>query len=378
MQQVSWGQALAWRLMRQYISEPSTELIATASRLLGLHAQVASTTELIAAIRTPSYVMGNIGAALWEHRTLVRTWGMRGTLHLFPADELPLFISAFAQRQWPRLSPSQQKAVGISSDDLRRMTAAIGEILPGVVLTRDELATEIERVVQAPGLAAAVRSGWGQIFKPAAAGGLLCSGPNRGHNVTFTHPRTWLPGAPWDAVPDQDTAMSMVIARFLDSYGPAIHSDFGRWWGTDPSSARRLFQRHADVMVEVDLEGTKAWLTPAGLESMSKVSADAVSGTYLLPGFDPYVIAPISHRVETIPDGYLDRVSRTAGWISPVVLIDGVVRGIWNHQVTNGRLIVTIEPFSSFDTAGARMVTEAARRYENVLDAELEIRWTSG
>jgi hypothetical protein len=89
------------------------------------------------------------------------------------------------QRQWPRFTPAWEKYHGVKPDDLRRITAVVGEVLPGRVLTRDELAKEI---------AAA-------LHKPA-------------------------------------------LDRFLDTYGPATHEDFGRWWGTDAASARRIFAGH--------------------------------------------------------------------------------------------------------------------------------------
>jgi len=151
------------------------------------------------------------------------------------------------------------------------------------------------------------------MLKPAAAGGLLCFGPDRERNVTFTDPHSWLPDIRWDEL-DPDAALREIVSRFLDTYGPATHEDFGRWWGTDAASARKIFAAHTDAMISVEIDGRKAWL-PAGDASAN--GGDA-SGVLLLPGFDPYVVAPISARAYTIPDGFVDRVSRTAGWLSPV------------------------------------------------------------
>ncbi|WP_169738924.1 winged helix DNA-binding domain-containing protein [Jiangella gansuensis] len=377
VEKVSWGQALAWRLRRQYVAEASPGLLATASRLVGLHAQVASTAELIAAVRTPSYALGDTAAALWTDRTLVRTWGMRGTLHLFPAEELPLLVAAFAQRQFPKLTPAWERYHGITGADLRRVTDVIGEVLPGRVLTREELSAEVLRVVRKPAVEKAMRSGWGQIFKPAAAGGLLCSGPDRDRNVTFTDPRGWLPDAPWDSQPDEHTAMAAVIGRFLDTYGPATHTDFSRWWGIDPAAARRLFADHADVIVEVDLDGIASWLTPAGLDAMLQTDPQDAGGVWLLPGFDPYVIAPVGNRVHTVPEGYLDRVSRAAGWISPVLVVDGVVRGVWGHELKNSTLTVTVEPFEKVSAATKAAVTSAAARYGELFGADVQVSWAT-
>jgi hypothetical protein len=140
---VTPAQAMQWRLRQQLLVESAYDMVAIASRLCGVHAQVASASTMIVGVRTSSFSGRDLDHALWKKRTLVKTWGMRGTLHLFPSAELPLWVAAFKQRQWPRFTPAWEKYYGVKPDDLRRITAAVGDVLPGLVLTRDELATEI-------------------------------------------------------------------------------------------------------------------------------------------------------------------------------------------------------------------------------------------
>ena len=97
-----------------------------------------------------SFTTPDLDDALWQQRTLVKTWGSRDDLHLFPAAELPLWVAAFKQRQWPRFTPAWEKYYGVKPDDLRQITAAVGEVLPGRLLTRDELATEIAAALCKP------------------------------------------------------------------------------------------------------------------------------------------------------------------------------------------------------------------------------------
>jgi Winged helix DNA-binding domain len=307
---VTPAQALQWRLRQQHLIEPAPDLVATASRLCGIHAQVTSASTMIVGVRTASFAGSDRDDALWQKRTLVKTWGMRGTLHLFPAAELPLWVAAFKRRQWPRFTPGWEKYHGVKADDRRRITAAIGEVLPGRVFTRDELATELAAVLRKPALAEKIRSGWGVMLKPAAAGGLLCFGPDRDRNVTFTDPHNHVPDVQWDEI-DPNDALREIVIRFLDTYGPATHEDFGRWWGTDAASARRVFSACSDSMAAISLAGTKAWLTPGGAGKIRRLRGP--KGVVLLPVFDPYTIAPISARAFTIPAGFVDRVSRTAG-----------------------------------------------------------------
>src|SRR5207249_6864597 len=96
--------------------------------------------------------------ALRKHRSLVKTWCMRGTLHLISASDLPVYVAArkttsVVKRDW--LTPE------IDVEERKRIVLAIGEALDGQILTRERLA---EEVVKRLGMSASVRkhmlSGW--------------------------------------------------------------------------------------------------------------------------------------------------------------------------------------------------------------------------
>jgi hypothetical protein len=155
-----------------------------------------------------------------------------------------------------------------------------------------------------------------------------------------------------------------VLARFFDAYGPATLQDLARWLGVQPKPARVLLARHRDALVEVDVAGQKAWMTPAGAAAAAE--SGPADGVWLLPGFDPYVLAPISHRAEIIPAGKVDAVSRAAGWISPVLLVDGRIAGTWEPSTAAGVTTVTVTPFAKLP----RRVVTAARAHLEARYAE--------
>jgi hypothetical protein len=165
--------------------------------------------------------------------------------------------------------------------------------------------------------------------------------------TTFTSPERWLAGGPGDASvdPDPDEAVATVLTRFLDANGPATREDIARWLGVSSKAARLLLGAHADDLVEVDIQGATAWMTPRG--AAAAAAAGVPDGVLLLPGFDPWVLAPISHRAHTIPDGHVDDVSRAAGWISPVLVVDGRVAGTWGPATQDGVTTVTVTPFAA-------------------------------
>ena len=95
MSGLGWEQVRAWRVARHGLGEraPASELLAVASRLCGVHAQLMGSAELTLWARLEALDPGAVAAALWEDRTLVKTWAMRGTLHLLPAGELGLWLA---------------------------------------------------------------------------------------------------------------------------------------------------------------------------------------------------------------------------------------------------------------------------------------------
>jgi hypothetical protein len=95
----------------------------------------------------------------------------------------------------------------------------------------------------------------------------------------------------------------------------------------------------------------------------------------LLPGFDPYVIGSTGHAELLMPGPYRGRVHRPQGWVSPVLLVDGRIDGVWRYQQKGKRLLVTIEPFVEQPTWAQRGAEEEAERLAAFLGGVVEVRW---
>lgn len=66
----------------------------------------------------------------------------------------------------------------------------------------------------------------------------------------------------------------------------------------------------------------------------------------LLPGFDPWVVGSSCRVPAMLDPAHRRRVRRLQGWISPVLLVNGRMAGVWKHQRKGNRLLVEIEPFT--------------------------------
>jgi hypothetical protein len=103
---LSWVQVLAWRMSRQLLEPGGAATVPEVARALcGIQVQVGSGAELAVAVRQRTPRPGEVDGALWKDRSLVKTWAMRGTLHLLPADVAGSYVATLG-----RLRPWEAKA----------------------------------------------------------------------------------------------------------------------------------------------------------------------------------------------------------------------------------------------------------------------------
>lgn len=351
--ELSWPQVHAFRMARHHLTRraPKTDLDRVVGDIGGVQAQVMSAAELQVAVRADCSV-ADVRAALWQDKKLVKTWLMRGTLHLLPAEDLPLFTASM-HSHWVRTRDAWLKYVQMNESQFMELIGAIGEALDGQALTREELIARVGKG-RSERVQAVLKSGWGGILKPVARSGLLCFGPSRGQSVTFVRPRQWL--GSWREV-DPDAALVEVARRYLRAYGPATKKDFARWFGTWSGVGNAAWAGLAGELVTVSIEGLRADLLAADLDHISTEAREP--SVRLLPNFDPYLMGH-ANRDHLFGSEHRSRVSRTAGWISAVVLVDGRVVATWTQAVARGTLTVTVDPFRKLTRATLKGVRDSA------------------
>ncbi|MEU5882100.1 winged helix DNA-binding domain-containing protein [Spirillospora sp. NPDC047279] len=355
MRSVTWGQVLAWRMRRQLLEAPEAlDAVEITRRLAGVQAQVASSAELAVALRHPAPAFGAVPAALWDERTLVKTWAMRGTLHLLPADEAGAYLALCATiRSWEK--PSWAKAFGADPVDLETIAAAAADALAGgAALTREELGAAIVEATGSTHLAELLGSGWGTLLKPLAWWGVLCYGPSQGTRVTFASPERAIPG--WKGLPAVEDAARTAVRAFLSAHGPATPDGFDNWLMRKASRKRdvRAWFEAAGELATVDVEGSEMYVLPEHLDEL--LGTGPTRSVRLLGGFDQYVLGAGTGSTYLVPAEHRSKVSRTAGWISPVVLYEGRVAGVWEPGSGGG---LTVTPWE--DIPATPLEAEIAR-----------------
>ncbi|MEH1016694.1 winged helix DNA-binding domain-containing protein [Micromonospora sp. CPCC 206060] len=370
---------LAWRLRRHLLHRPTgtgvdadPDGVSVVARLCGVQAQVASAAAQAVAARQAHPAPGTVTAALADRR-LLRTWAMRGTLHLLTTADAPAYLSLLAAaRTWEK---GAWQRTFVTVRQLDAIAEATYAALDGRILTREELAAEIVERTGDAGLADPLASGWGAVLKPLAWQGLLINGPTRtterdggptrttdpvngptrtvepasgrgrAGRVTFTRPDTYLPD--WSGLPDPAVAATTVVPAYLGAYGPATPETFDAWLcrgATRKATLRSWFAELVSTgeLVTVAVDGEPAYARAADVDDIA--TAVPVDGVRLLPAFDQWILGPGTKDTMIIPAGRRSSVSLAAGWIAPTVVHQGRVVGTWTPR--DGVPEVTLWPES--------------------------------
>ena len=376
MTSLTWAQVQTWRLSQQYLlnrAEPQA-LIEVVRRISGVQAQLMSAAEWSLGARIESLKPGEVQNALWHERMLIKTWAMRGTLHLLAAGDLPLLVAA-RQAVTIHRPPSYYTYHGVTPQGVQAILETVPQVLGANPLTREQLAQGIAERAGMPELREVLTSGWGALLKPSAFRGDICFGPNQGQNVTFVHPSQWVSASDGQAaINDPQAALQEIARRYLNAYGPATSEDFARWWGVQPAPAKRVFRSLGDELAAVEVEGWKAWALAASLEQMTGLAA--TSTVRLLPQFDAFILGIVRDCEPILTQEYKSQVYRPQGWISAVVLIDGQIAGTWETKLQSSRAEVKVDLFTPHPGQIDQSIRSEAERFGRFLDVEVDLVYT--
>jgi Winged helix DNA-binding domain len=331
----------------------------------GLQAQILSAAFVQAWARNHAITRSEIEDALWNQRTLIRTSLMRQTLHLVPADQFPIYIAALRSS---RVAGALRvmKRFGISDEEAADLTRLIMEILSREAQSRGPI-REAVRPKVSKRIRAWMDKVW-SIMRIPIAEGLICYGPGEANEATFVRSDQWITIQPPKI--SEERARAELLRWYLHAYGPATIRDFAHWSGMPAREVRPLPSLLAADLAEIKVGNTVSLLLRKDLDAVA--GRDGETNTVrLLPHFDPYLLA---HREKDhlVATEHYKRVYRNQAWISPVVLTNGSVAGIWGYKLHSRKLHVTVEPFAKLPRATREAVAAEAGDLAKFFDSSLE------
>jgi Winged helix DNA-binding domain len=355
----TWAAVRARRLARQHLLTGGNDIVEVSRSTCGIHAQVQAAAELSLSARAPAVTQQDVRNALWRDRTLVKAWTLRGTLHLHPADDLPLWFAAKravagAPTELPEWrDPNGKVHAAVRANEREKLEAATWDALSAEPLLRDEL---VDEVVKRAGKKheGRLRSGFAFFLGEAV------QGPPQGNKITLVRPDRWL--AAWPDVEEAE-ALRVVVRRFLYAYGPARPSDFRSWFGADVS--------FDDIDVEpVAVDGHQAFVLAGDTEFV-----DAPDSVRLLPEYDAYVMG-FRERQQLVPDDVRALVAAhgRGKYEGPAgvrfVVVDGVTRGLWERKKRAKTVELTVTLAAKLTRPQQKALADEAARIGAYLGVE--------
>ena len=301
----------------------------------GLQAQDTKASRLAVRARSRGLDQEAVRKACNRDRSVVRTWVMRGTLHMVAAEDAGWLVALLG----PGFAAgNRRRRLQLGLDD-RRCEQAL-EVLPAVLADGPLSRGELVRALAAKGVR--VDPG-GQapahLVGYAAMRGLICRGPDlHGDEASYVLLEQW--AGPGRAL-GPDEALAELARRYLVGHGPAAPEDLAAWSGLALGRARQAVALAAADLREVELGGRRLW-APAGTVAARSPAGPVVR---LLGRFDDYLLG-WRDRDLILDPAFARRIQAGGGWIHPAVVADGRVAGTWRARRTGGRLEVTVEPFA--------------------------------
>src|SRR5580693_2118770 len=361
-----------FRLRRHHLLDepPENQDAVTICRdMCGVQAQVMSAAYLQLWTRNHAITRAETEHALWKTRTLVKTSLMRQTLHLIPTDEFLLYVSALRPSRFAQAMRVMDRC-GITRDESEALMPLIMETLSAGPLSRPAIAAAIR-----PKASKQVRfwmeNSWSLVRLPVAEG-LICYGRGVGNAIVFIRTDHWLPKLKRERISATE-AQCTLLRKYLRAYGPATLTDFSHWAGIPMRELQRLPTLLEPELAEIPGDKKNRLLLREDVAALSGRPA-ANPSIRLLPNFDSYLLA---HREKDhlLSAQHYKRVYRNQGWISPVVLIDGAIAGVWSHKLQGKKLLVDIEPFGKLSKAQRAGIEQEADSLALFFDSELDLKF---
>lgn len=327
-----------------------------------MQAQDVASGEWSLGVRLPGHTQADVRAAL-ERREALRTWPMRGTVHLVPARDAHWMLAVTGVRMLATAA-TRQAQLGLTPADADRAADVLGAALAGGGrLTRAECLAAL----RAAGLDTTEQRGYHLLWY-ASQRGVTCIAPQVGKEQTFALLDEWVPEP---RRPERDEALGILALRYVRGHGPVTAADLARWTGLTVTDARRGLAVAGDALAPVEVDGVAAVVDAALLDA----SREPVDDVHTLPGFDEYLLGFRDRSLMLDPAHANAVVPGNNGIFRSTVVRGGRVVGTWKRTIGKRAVSVTVEQLTPFDAVLRSRVESALAAYADYLGLPLRHSW---
>lgn len=353
---------VALRMVNHQLQSPSFGTAEDLTSWMGaLQAQDYRMVKWAMGVRLPGATQTTIEEAIEDGR-IIRTHLLRPTWHFVAARDLRWLLKLTAPRVKMAIR-SRHKQLGITDEVVSQSNAVIADALgSGGPLIRTALVEALEKAgfENKDNMAS-------HLLLRAELEGVICSGPSRGNQHTYTLLDARVPEMD---TPDKEDARARLARIYFSSHGPATLEDFTWWSGLTKTSARKGLEAIGDDFISEEINGHPYWMSGA----LASADAKPAGNAYLLPAYDEFLIS-YRNRSRLIPDEEnQQKAISNNGIFRPVIVVGGKVVGIWKRSIQKGRVLIEAEFFDRPADGTREKVEAAGQAYGQFLDKECEVR----
>lgn len=371
---LSGGQVRALRLasllLRPHPGVPAASSVADVVSWMGaMQAQDLASGLWSLGVRLPALDQAAVVEAM-ERREALRTWPMRGTVHLVPARDARWMVEILGERPLSQAA-YRRRQIGLDDAVAERAVELIGgALVGGGRMRRSEL---LEHLV-ASGLPVSGQLGYHLLWF-ASQRGVTCMAPNVDGEHTFVLLDEWVPD-PWR--PEREEALATIATRFVRSHGPVPLKDFVGWTGLTVGDAKRGVAAAGAAIATVTCDGAPM-LVDASLAAHLGEAPDSAGDRLisLLPAFDEFVLGYKDRSLIMTPEDMKVVVPGNNGIFQPTLVREGHVAGTWRRKRLTSRSRLEVAPLAAWrpDDAAIEATADAAAAYGRYLGEPVEVRW---
>jgi hypothetical protein len=345
------------RLAAQGIATaPFDSAAAVVQHMLALQAQDFAGAKWAIGLRSNGINDAAVEQAIRE-REIVRSWPMRGTLHLVPARDIGWMLRLTGQRT-VAAAAGRHRALGLDDEHFSRATAIAERVLADdAVVSR----TDLLAAFAAGGLDVTEQRGPHLLVYLSATGRVVFGPPNLKQH-SFALLDTWV-DKPRDLRGDE--ALAEFAWRYFTSHGPASDRDFAWWSSLTLTDARRGLSAVRDDLESIEFDGRTLYYR-AGLEP-------AGSGIHTLPGFDEFVLGYQNRTPQLSAENFLRIVPGGNGMFLSSIVVNGEIVGTWRRTSTSSAVRVDLSPFTTLSARTRAGVARSLERYGEFVDRPISV-----
>ncbi|MHA1924643.1 MAG: winged helix DNA-binding domain-containing protein [Candidatus Thorarchaeota archaeon] len=387
MEELTLEQVRLNHLRKQHaLDKKRPDFYKIAKAQLGLHSTDYWTPYLSVWARIGDYDAEAVFKSLNSGDRLLRLNAFRTTVHVVHIDNLSLVIHATKATFYKKIR---------QHPDIRQLSdQEIGPLMESVLATLEDgpkTMREIKKLV--PENARQIRP----LFHLAATSGKVVratASHARSSTTSYALLEKWIEGFSLDDMSEAD-AVSRVIHRYIDRFGPISINDLSWWLPTTKTRAKAAVEALGDDVVTVQAGGTPQLMTPNDFDVATSLETLSEPVIWLLPYEDflpkafidrswylsdemkPYVFPKLREHYwppafrPPPPNVKVTGATNASGEIRPSIWINGELVGRWEFEKNGKEFRISYRIFQKVHAKYDNMISDRARELEDFVNTQL-------